>query len=143
MKKLISNFDFLNKKQIILIHTKSDTIKLRRIKYSAKTNQIIKISVKNNLGLDNVLTCLSLLAELEIELPSATDVVLCTARQNALLNRANKVVLLGIKDLDAEIDMDIIASTCRVFVNIMEELLGTVSSNDVLNNIFKGFCVGK
>ena len=39
--------------------------------------------------------------------------------------------------------MDIVASGCNDFVQIIEEILGKISSNDILKNIFKGFCVGK
>ena len=39
--------------------------------------------------------------------------------------------------------MDIVASQTKEVVNLIEELLGKITSTEVLNNIFKGFCVGK
>ena len=39
--------------------------------------------------------------------------------------------------------MDIIASEIRQFVDCIERVTGEVADEEVVNNIFKSFCVGK
>ena len=48
-----------------------------------------------------------------------------------------------LKGLDNNVEMDIIASLSQEVVSLIEEMLGKITSNEILNNIFKGFCVGK
>ena len=49
----------------------------------------------------------------------------------------------SIENLRLDREMDIIASELQGFVSIMDEMLGKMASNEVLNKIFQGFCVGK
>ena len=39
--------------------------------------------------------------------------------------------------------MDVVALELNCFVDVVDEMLGKITTNEVLNNIFKGFCVGK
>ena len=45
--------------------------------------------------------------------------------------------------LENNIEMDIVASQLKGATDMFDELLGKMTSNEILNNIFKGFCVGK
>ena len=68
---------------------------------------------------------------------------LCNARQVALFKRADAVIQGAIEHLLLNREMDVVASELKDFVPIVDEMLGKISSNEVLNKIFKGFCVGK
>ena len=71
------------------------------------------------------------------------NVAVCNERQWLLVKQAKEKIGGVLIELNDGYSMDILASSCRDFVEIIEELLGQITSNDVLNNIFKGFCVGK
>ena len=64
-------------------------------------------------------------------------------RQINLIIKAQEKITVILEDVNHGCSMDIVASGCKDFIEIIEELLGKITSVDVLNNIFKGFCVGK
>ena len=39
--------------------------------------------------------------------------------------------------------LDVVASDLRISVSILDELLGVTTADDILNNIFSTFCIGK
>ena len=69
--------------------------------------------------------------------------MLCSERQLVLTQEAYKKIEIIINDLQSGCTMDIVASGCRDFIDVIKELLGEITSENVLNNIFNGFCVGK
>ena len=66
-----------------------------------------------------------------------------SAGQLAMLK--NSLVLLDgvIESMERGYTMDIIASEIRQFVDCVERVTGEVADEEVVNNIFKSFCVGK
>ena len=129
-----------SEQQIILIKNKCDNIENRKGRIDKK---IYKISAKNNIGINALLTKLSTLISLKIEKVSSDNVFLCNARQISLFKKAHQAVQRSIENLRLDREMDIIASELQGFVSIMDEMLGKMASNEVLNKIFQGFCVGK
>ena len=132
--------DLINNHQTILcVQTKCDNLKKGVFKEKNK----IKISAKENIGIDFLLTHLSTVVTKNIEIPSYKNIVLCSKRQLTLVQEAYEKVKIISNDLQEGCTMDIVASGCRDFIEVLGELLGEITSEDVLNNIFKGFCVGK
>ena len=121
------------------VKTKCDQLK----KGNRTTRGELKISAKNNVGINRLLTHLLTCVASKIDKPTYADLVVCNERQFSLIKEANKNINLIIQDLEAGCSMDIVASGCRVFVQNIEDLLGVITPEDVLNKIFKGFCVGK
>ena len=64
-------------------------------------------------------------------------------RQIKLLNQIKSVFIELLARLEVSTEMDLIASQLKDASDAFDELLGKMTSNEVLNNIFKGFCVGK
>ena len=64
-------------------------------------------------------------------------------RQINLLKEISVVFDVLSISLKNSVEMDLIASQLKDATDLFDELLGKLTSNDVLNNIFKGFCVGK
>ena len=140
VKEELVNTTFLNKRtEIICVHTKRDQLK----KVSKMKNNMISVSVKNNLGVNELLTYLLTFINKKLEKNTSQNMVLCSKRQVRLLEVGKKKIDIILKDLQQGVTMDVIASECKGFVMVLEEMLGTVTSDEVLNNIFKGFCVGK
>ena len=80
---------------------------------------------------------------LKVEKEEEHNIALCNMRQINLLERAQDVFEGVLTNLNDNREMDIVASQLRIGIDLFEELLGKITSNEILNNIFKGFCVGK
>ena len=131
---------FLNKNQKVLcVRTKCDDLKNSKI----IKNKEFRVSAQNNVGIRGLLTHLLTLVANNIELGSYKNIVLCNERQISLIRSAEANINIILEDLIEGQSMDIVASGCRDFIGVIEELLGKITSEDILNNIFKGFCVGK
>ena len=78
-----------------------------------------------------------------IEKESASNIALCNMRQIRLLNQIKSVFVESLACLEVSTEMDLIASQLKGASDAFDELLGKMAPNEVLNNIFKGFCVGK
>ncbi len=132
--------DFLNKnKECVLIKSKCD---LNDSLFN-KDNNIFSISTKNGHGIDRLLTYLSTYISENVNTPGLMDNMLITLRQRNLIGASLVSIdeLLG--QIDAGIESDILASSLRGFVIILKDVFGEIPNEDVLNNIFSNFCVGK
>tara|TARA_Y100001970_G_scaffold114264_1_gene142529 strand:+ start:7028 stop:8380 length:1353 start_codon:yes stop_codon:yes gene_type:complete len=126
----------LKNKEIIFVKTKCDH-KINNHK------EFIEISCLKDVGINRLLTELLTRVEKNIEKNDITNIALCNMRQINLLQQINVIFESVLNDLAQGLEMDIIASQLRGAVDVFEELLGKMTSNEILNNIFKGFCVGK
>ena len=141
LKKIINLNSYENKK-IIYIKTKQDSILKPKVSIK-KFKYYIDISAKNNIGIEELFTILLTLIDDKNCQLNPPDLIACNARQVNLLEQGKNIISDILDNIKNEIEMDIIASQCREFIDVTEELLGKVTTNEVLNGIFKGFCVGK
>ena len=73
----------------------------------------------------------------------SSEVVLTNQRhQNSLLKFEARLSSL-LDDMGSALPTDIIASELRVSISFLDELLGVTTADDILENIFANFCVGK
>tara|TARA_B100001029_G_scaffold179832_1_gene191434 strand:+ start:4533 stop:5873 length:1341 start_codon:yes stop_codon:yes gene_type:complete len=129
-----NNIKNLNK-DAILIHTKSD---LRSP--SKNNNKNINISIKNNDGIELLYTELSTVLKKHLGYDYSNDPVIMSRRQKHLLEKGKSIL----KDaMTCKEDMIIISSLLREFIETLEELLGEIGNDDVFNNLFSSFCIGK
>ena len=125
----------LDDKKLILIGNKTDLV-------SDPTNggQAIFISAKKGENLDAVLS------EIErfVEEHDIRDTALLTnARHQSLLNEIRVSIDRTESGLRQQMPTDLVAEDVRVALHHLGELTGTISTNDILNNIFGKFCIGK
>ena len=126
------------KKDSILIHTKSD-LKPSSV-YSQK---IVEISVKHDTGINNLYTKLSTLLKKNISYNYIADPVVMSCRQKQLLIAANQLLIEAINSLKTSFDAVILSSLLRGFTEVLEEILGKITNEDIFDNLFSSFCVGK
>ena len=126
---------------IILVQNKCDNIKLNEVYH--KKQGIYKISAKNGVGISKVLTNLYTILSANKSKGSYENVIVCNKRQVRLLESGLVVNSNALSLLEGGASMDIVASELKNYIDIMDELLGRFTSNEVLNKIFRGFCVGK
>jgi len=121
---------------IIEVITKSDLSK-----NLSTTTKMIKTSSKNNKGIKTLINMLSTLfltncSDVDMHLP-------VSAMQLALLKKSLESLVLVSTMISDKYSMDIIASELRQFIEIIERVVGVIPDDDIVNNIFSNFCVGK
>lgn len=123
-------------KKIILIGNKSDLLS----DPSKRIEKAIYISAKKGENLDLVLDEInSFVKENHIQ-----DITLLTSeRHQALLSGILAAIERTESGLRNGFPTDLVAEDIRMALHNLGELTGTVSSEDILNNIFGKFCIGK
>ena len=69
--------------------------------------------------------------------------LLTNARHQSLLNDIRIAIDRTESGLRQQLPTDLVAEDVRMALHNLGELTGTVSSDDILNNIFGKFCIGK
>ena len=138
---ILLKYDFSNliKDRSVLVKSKCD---LNGSSFDSNKN-VYPVSAKNNFGIDKLLTHLSTYISETVNNQSLIDHIFITHRQRALLESSLSAIDVLIKQIDSGIKTDLLASGLRGFVAILRDVLGGVHNEDVLNNIFSNFCVGK
>ncbi len=103
---------------------------------------VVKTSVVTDQGLDILKkTMVSTIFESSIDI-SASDIVF-TVRQKLVVSKAIQILeeISGL--LNEEINHELIAIDLRRVVDVIGEITGEVLTDDILEIIFSGFCIGK
>lgn len=74
---------------------------------------------------------------------SEGSVVVTNARHRDALSRAQKSLSLAMETLESRKSSEFVALDLRGGLNALGEVTGEVTTDDILNNIFSKFCVGK
>ena len=123
-------------KACIYVKTKSDL-------NSSNHPEAISVSSKNGFGLDFLKNKISTTLSTSKLNNYTKDVFITSKRQQALLsqsvNKLDELTLL----LEGGLDMVIASSVLRDIVNNLEELVGKIYNDQILDSIFNEFCVGK
>ena len=132
IEKLIDN-------NTIVILNKIDMLKNNDIlnKLKDKYNDIIPISIKNNLNLDKVMEKISNFIDENITPYSNTNIT--QERYRKELNEAIKYL----KDITIDMPIEIMAEKIRLSAFCIGKITGQINTEEVLNNIFSKFCIGK
>jgi len=147
LKKAIDNGD----QQVIIILNKTDivesqTILLSEIKKLTKEMQInckgiLPLSAKEGTGLDR-LKSLIIETQNDKSFTSSSTLVTNTRHYQSLLY-ANNALERVTSGLEESIPTDLLAQDIREALFHIGEIVGEVSNEEVLGNIFSKFCIGK
>ena len=72
-----------------------------------------------------------------------SDVVLSNARHYEALNNTYESLELVLNGLDTGIPSDLIATDIRHALHHLGSISGEISTDDLLESIFRDFCIGK
>ncbi len=142
-KEVAQDVEMLAQKNssILLIANKMDLVESKNNIYQSDSYPVLCISAKANPDTTTIKNGLyDMIASTNID-PSApiiSNVRHLEALQNALLSLAT------VKEgLDVGLSGDLIALDIRTTIHHIGEVAGTISSDDLLDSIFRNFCIGK
>ena len=131
-----------SKKRLIVIN-KSDlpqVINIVKLGQSMPNGKLIQISAKRETGLDNFRESLrDLLLNQEIELP----IVLTNLRHKAALVAASEALDSAVHSLRNNCAQEFVAVNLQETKERLEEIIGKMTSDDILEQVFSKFCIGK
>ncbi len=104
-------------------------------------DHFVPVSAKNNMNVAYVKERLYDLAVGDTLQTGST--VLTSARHQEALNRTADSLRKVLKGLAGEVTGDFIAMDIRQSLHYLGEITGEISTDDLLDNIFRNFCIGK
>ena len=102
----------------------------------------IRISIKNNIGIDILEKTISEMF-LQGEIVSTNETLITNIRHRDILGRAINHLESSINDMKMDIPIDCIEVDLRDAWEILGEITGETIEDDVLDKIFRDFCIGK
>jgi tRNA modification GTPase len=77
------------------------------------------------------------------EIKSEMLQVMINARHQDALRRAREASTLTLEALRSDLALDLVAADLQVAVNAVGEVVGKTTTEDLLDSIFRQFCIGK
>ncbi len=127
---------------ILLIGNKSDLLSdQERLVWQQSFPAMLFISASNKIGLDELKT--KLLETIEKDKISGSDTIVTNERHYHQLRQTEKSLVAVITGLDNGISNDFLAMDIRQSLHHLGEITGSITTEDLLDNIFSKFCIGK
>ncbi len=128
-------------KKILIVVNKIDQIDLKD--YQTDTNQypLIEISAKHKTCLDRLTSELTSLVNKG--LLDQNEVVVSNARHYQALTEALQSIIHVNQALDNDVSTDLLTIDIRAALHSLGEITGEITTDDLLDNIFRNFCIGK
>lgn len=133
-----------NKKSIILLN-KADlnsVLTENDAKFKEITENVIKISALNGVGLEKLYNLISKMFSLE-EINVDNDVIVTNLRHKNLISKAIENVKKAKNTVQENMPIDIIVIFIKDILEDLGNITGEVVTDDIINEIFSKFCLGK
>jgi tRNA modification GTPase len=134
-------------KRLIIIINKCDKSQpgqedelVREIKLEGREN-LLFISAKQKSGLETLRFTLG--EEIVKEKLNSGDVIITNIRHYEALLHVSESLERALTGLDNQLPEDLIAIDIRQAIHYLGEITGEITSDEILGNIFKNFCIGK
>ena len=129
---LLNKVDLLNEEQIIKL---VEEIPLK------SGESLLPVSAKTHFNLDRLVEIL--LEKVNSQNVTESDTIVTNARHYEALRNALEAVRRVGKGLDAEISGDFLSQDIRECLHYLGEITGEITTDEILGNIFRNFCIGK
>ena len=103
---------------------------------------VLKISALKRIGINELYDKITDLFNMN-EINFDTDIVITNERHKSQIKKAIKNLLLAEESLKNDMPIDIIAIGLKNVLNDLSEITGEVASEEIINEIFSRFCLGK
>ncbi len=134
-------------KRLVILVNKVDTVSAdvlqkigRKISLSGN-DKLLFISAKEKTGLDELRTLLH--ETITKNYPDSDDVIITNIRHYEALLHVSESLTRVITGLENNIPEDLIAIDIRQSIHYLGEISGEITTDEILGNIFRNFCIGK
>ena len=131
----------LNNKEVLVIYNKNDLNKDFKEEKLSKYNSI-NISTFDNNNIEKLKSEISKIFDLS-SIAESNYTYISNARQISLLNKCISIIKEINNAIDNNLEVDMIEIDIKRLWETLSEITGEVSSEDLLNEIFSKFCLGK
>ena len=137
--------DIIKNKNAIIVLNKSDIMQNNLdvenvVKKAGK--KVIKISAKNGDGIDDLYKEIEELFDLN-KISADNNVIITNERHKNQINKAISDIDLAIDSIEKNMPIDMTSIYIRQTLIDLGEITGKNVTDDIINNIFKNFCLGK
>ncbi len=139
----------LSKKLLVFALNKSDTLPDKQVKevinqYKAEWGnlaQLLPISAKQGTGIKKLEEIL--VSQVVKKSPSESEIVVTNVRHLEALIKASEALTRALHGLSTSLPSDLLAQDIREVIHYLGEITGEITTDEILGNIFKNFCIGK
>jgi len=114
---------------------------LKSLVITGKDESLLFISAKNNQGIDALKDSLGKIFSNENY--GRNDVIISNLRHYEALTHVSDSLGRVVSGLADNIPDDLIAMDIRQAIHYLGEITGEITSDEILGNIFRNFCIGK
>jgi tRNA modification GTPase len=127
---------------LVVVCNKSDLEIHQNLQISIPDSQFVRISAKTGIGIPQLEEVIYQAAD--IPALNESDIIVTNARHYDALIRAHESLQRVLDGMENQLSGDLLAEDLRLALDQLSEITGTqITPNEVLENIFKNFCVGK
>ena len=137
--------DLIKDKNVIILLNKSDltsVLKENDERFTSITNRILKISALNKEGIEELYNMISEMFHLN-EINFDNDILITNIRHKTIISKAIENVNKAEEALNMGMPIDITTIYIKEILEDLGEITGEVVTEDVINEIFSKFCLGK
>ncbi len=144
-KEDIEIIELIKNKNAIIVLNKIDlepVIDENDEHFSKVKSKIIKISALNNIGIEEIygeITNLFNLNEINLD----NEIVITNIRHKNLIEKSIESVNKTLKTIEDKMPLDIVAIYIKEILENLGNITGEVVTEDIINEIFAKFCLGK
>jgi tRNA modification GTPase len=136
----------LDRKLIILVNKIDNDINNKREEFCDKpilnsNEQLLFISAKTGSGIEELKSELGELAG--SNLVQEENIIITNIRHYEALSKVTESLERVLSGLDEKIPEDLIAIDVRQAIHFLGEISGEITTDEILGNIFRNFCIGK
>ena len=137
--------DIIKDKKIIIVLNKIDLpckIDENNEYLKSITNNIVKISALNNIGIEEIYNKITKMFNLN-EINLDNEIVITKLRHKNLIHKAMENVEKAKQSLNENMPSDIVAIFIKDILESLGEITGEEVTENIINEIFSRFCLGK
>jgi len=130
-------------KKVVVVVNKVDKMEIVPDEYQDSTNEIpiVFISAKHHQNIEKLEKVL--LSAIDMSLSQSNEVIITNARHFEALTRTGESISRVLQGFATHIPSDLLAQDIREALHYLGEITGEITTDEVLGNIFKNFCIGK
>ncbi len=132
---VINKIDLLDEKDV------SNRFTRKEFRELTGTDAIVPISAKHNRDVEKLTN--ELLKTINTSALDNNEVIVTNVRHYEALKKSLEAILRIADGLESGISGDLLAQDIREVLYYLGEITGNISTDEILGNIFKNFCIGK